>query len=87
MAKGLCPRLCLETRVLILSGSTAAFQELKGGEVFNKWTTRKQAPLNTRTKEVFKFLPAKVFHRGSLIGEGFFLKVKNLPLEVFFKNL
>jgi len=57
MAEGLCPELCLlETRALILSGSTAAFQELKGGVVFNKRATEKQAPLNTRTKEVFKFL-------------------------------
>lgn len=54
---GLCPQLCpLETGALILSGSTAAFQELEGGAVFNKWATEKQAPLNTRTKEVFTFL-------------------------------
>lgn len=39
----------------MLSGSTAAFQELEGGVVFNKWATEKQAPLTTRIKEVFKF--------------------------------
>lgn len=56
MAEGLCHGLCLETGVLVLSGSAAAFQELKGGVVFNKWATRKQAPINTRMKEVFRFL-------------------------------
>lgn len=56
MAEGLCPGLCLlETGALMLSGSTAAFQELEGGVVFNKRATEKQAPLTTRIKEVFKF--------------------------------
>lgn len=39
----------------MLSVSTAAFQKLRGGVVFNKWATEKHAPLNTRTKGIFKF--------------------------------
>lgn len=56
MAEGLCPRLCLiEMGAPMLSVSTAAFQKLRGGVVFNKWATEKHAPLNTRTKGIFKF--------------------------------
>lgn len=89
MAEGLCPGLCLETGVLILSGSTVAFQELKGGAVFNKGATRKQAPLNTRTKEVFKFqnTSVEVFQRGTLIGGGFFPKSKKFAFGRSFKKI
>lgn len=38
-------------------------------------------------KRYSNFSSVEVFYRGSLIGGGFFLKVKNLPLEVFLKNL
>lgn len=72
MAEGLCPGLCLlETGTLILSGSTAAFQELKGGVVFNKWATEKQA-LILEQKKHSNFFSVDVFHRTNLIGGGVF---------------
>lgn len=43
--------------------------------------------LTLEQKRYSNFSSVEVFYRGSLIGAGFFQKVKNLPLEVFFKNL